>query len=429
MVGRLSHLALGSAFVLFATTLARATPPQEPLDPADRSAALSVVGRRLALVVGTSDYAAAPAWPRLPNASGDADAVGDELAQRYGFAVTRPADRTMTAFKVALKGIADAAGPADDVLVFVAGHGYFDVDDNAGYLVFADSERRCGANCYAFDNVKRALYGTHARHVLVVLDVCHAGAFDVSAAFEAAGVRESGDTARPLRKSVRDYAQYPSRFLLASVANAPTSDGPPGTHSPFVTTLLSVLSNPGPAGVVSLERLYVALAEDAGLPVVRPSGFGSIVPPHPNGTFLFIEDVKLCDAVHALLAAAGDGFAAVSRAGDGGRSDPWAVTSPASWLVPGARRCDVWRWEADDHDELRCDLGAFDRAMAEEKARDTFRAVRECVAAIQSEPSERERTHGPSDHHDLLLALSSLHRTIALSSVCDATCALSLVIE
>ena len=235
--------------------------PSAPLDPADRSAASSLVGRRLALVVGTTDYQTPKSWPRLPNAVTDARALGDELHARYGFHVTRLEDPSMATFKSALRKLADEAGPADDLLVFVAGHGHFDVEDRAGYLVFTDGAAGCTTGCYPLDNVKRALYDTRARHVLVMLDACHAGTFEIRTALDS-GVLREGMLEAPLKQSVRDYARYPSRLLLASVGSAPTTDGAPGTHSPFMQAVLRELARPGPSGVVSLDHLYVALSED-----------------------------------------------------------------------------------------------------------------------------------------------------------------------
>lgn len=160
-----------------------------------------------------------------------------------------------------------------------------------------------------------------------------------------------------------------------------------------------------------------------------PMAFRSQIPPHPRGTFLFIEDVGLCDAVDALLAAAPDGFVPIRRDDGGAHAEPWATAAPASWLVPGARRCDVWRWAADGHRELRCDLGIFDEAMAQSRAHDTFRAIRQCLADRAGDPAERERAYGATRYRELSLALPASGRRVALSSVCADTCNLSLVIE
>jgi len=427
--------AIATLLLLAGPAVSRAAPVPDLVAPAERTTASALVGRRLALVVGSSSYDTPTTWPRLANAASDAGALADELATRYGFTVTRLSDPPMATFKTALRTLAKEAGPTDDLVVFVAGHGYFDAEDKAGYLVFRDSTRACGAGCYPLDNVKRALYDTRARHVLVMLDACYAGTFEIRTALDS-GVPRLGLLDVPLRQNLRDYAHYPSRLLLASVDNAATTDGAPGTHSPFMRAVLSELARPGPTGVVSLDRIYVSLAEVQALPVSRPTTFAAAVPAHPSGTFLFIEEVALCDAFEALLAAGAEHFGPVRQTNAEGASDAlWAATTPATWVLPGSRRCDVWDWhgEADQgHSEVRCDLGPYDRTMAPEKASDTFRALRQCVAQEASEPSENNRTHAGSDYRDLRLDLPARGRRLTVSSLCDGpngACTIAVVIE
>jgi len=410
-----------------AVLIAAAPPPtDEVVQPAERSSALSVVGQRLALVVGVGDYTHTSAWPRLPNAQGDAAALARELAGRYGFSVTSLAAPTAGELKAALKDLAARSEEADDVVVFFAGHGYFDPDDNAGYLVLRDGASGCASGCYPFDNLKRALYGARARHVLVILDACHAGTFDVRAAFDGDRPRGPIDDAEPLRQRVRDYARYPSRLVLASVANTLAPDGEPGSHSPFMQALLRQLARPGESGVVSLERLFVALGEDAALPVGRPVPFASIVPSHPNGTFLFIEDVPLCDALRAVVAAGREGFAALRV--DTARQATWGTSGAARWTVPGTRRCDVWSWPTRDADEVRCEVGAFDTTAGPERARALFEEARACWA-----PGEAIASEAPSEHDGMRfstwrLALSQ-GRALSVVAACGDACEVVLVVE
>lgn len=394
--------------------------------PFDRHAALAAAGQRLALVVGVGEYADAGAWPRLPNAVADAGALARELESRYGYAVRSLVDPTLAAFKDALRELAAKAGEADDVVVFFAGHGHFDADDNAGYLVLADAAEDCGGRCYAFDNLKRSLYAIRARHVLIMVDACHAGTFDVRAALDSGELRgPAGPSPEALRQVVADYARYPSRLFLASVANAPASDGRRGAHSPFMAALLGELARPGSSGVVSLDRLFVALAEGAALPVVRPIAFGSVVPHHPNGTFLFIEDVPLCDVLRRVLASAASRFDDVR--GEVSRRDPWATVATSAWMIPGTQRCDLWHWEASDSDQLRCELGPHDLTSGAARERELFEKLSACFPG-EGVASERSSVHGDERHHELRLALPG-HRALTTTSLCGRTCELSVIVE
>jgi len=411
-----------SLFIALAT-FALGTPVE--VDAIERASALSVVGQRIALVVGASEYTSASAWPTLPNAGTDAKALASELSGRYGFSVTALDSPTLGALKTALRDVASRAGPADDLFVFFAGHGDFDPEDNACDLVLKDATPACVSNCYPFDNLKRALFGTRARHALVMIDACHAGTFDIRAALDSEESRStSAGPKTALDKVLKDYARYSSRLVLASVANGTTSDGPRGGHSPFMAGVLDELSNPGPNGVVSLDKLYVALSDDKDLSVVRPIPFGSVVPHHPNGSFLFIEDVPFCAALEQALEAGANRFDDVRV--DVLRRDPWAMVSASRWTMPGTRRCEVWDWELHGKVELRCELGTYDTQMAGEKALDLFGDVRRCDLG-GGIPSEEERTHLGEIHRDLRITLGA--RTVSATTVCGETCEVSLVIE
>jgi len=406
----------------------RAVPPGdgEVVAPAERSAALGVVGRRLALVVGTSDYRAADTWARLPNAQVDARALANEHERRYGYTVTWLEQPDAATFKRTLRRLSEEATKVDDLLIFVAGHGHFDEIDNAGYLVFADGEPDCARGCYAFDNLKRSLFGSQARHILVMLDVCYGGTFDLRVALGGGAVDRSRSDSEGLRRLLRDYAQYPSRLVFASVGKAKTSDGPIGAHSPFMSSLLATLSRPGPNGVVSLDRLFIAMQEGADTAKVqRPAAFEAQTPHHPNGTFLFIEDVDFCDATKTLVAATDERFQSLKV--DALQADDWAATWSSAWLVPGATQCRIWEWAADGKSQVRCELGRFSSEAARFRADALFERLRACLPAPDWQPSENQREHAPEAHRDLLLSTGA--RQVTVTTACDKDCAVTLVIE
>jgi len=407
-----------------------ADPGHAEILPRDRQAAVAP-SRRLALVVGTRDYTRAADWPRLPNAVPDADALAAELARRYGYEVTRLVDPDTSSFKRALVKIAASAGKGDDLVVFVAGHGWFDADDKAGYLVFADGEAGCARGCYPLDNVKRALFDSEARHVLVMLDACYAGTFDIRVALGGAADRGPGaaDPAN-LRRVLDDYAQYPSRLVLASIGKEPTTDGTMGAHSPFMARVLGALARPGTAGVVSLDHLWGALQADGPsgpLPVGRPTPFEAAHPHHPNGTFLFIEDVGFCEATRALSDAGRDGFVAM-RAG-APRISSWGTAWQAAWNLPGAVRCDVWRWETDGRGELRCDLGVMSAPVAEREAARLLGELRGCLAAEAGWSELAGDAHGAASLPDVRRVHAASARAVTLTTTCQEDCTMSLVFE
>jgi len=422
---RRAVMAPGLALLLVCTLAAATRAAPTPVEPADRTAALSIVGRRLALVVGTGHYRDV-AWAPLPNAKTDAEALVHELDRRYGFEVTWLEAPDAATFKKELRRLSEAAGPTDDLLVFVAGHGHFDEVDNAGYLVLEDAAADCERGCYAFDNLKRSLFGTRARHVLVMLDVCYGGTFDLRVALGGGAPDRSRSDPDALRRLLAEYAQYPSRLVFASVGRAAASDGPSGYHSPFMASLLLALSRPGQNGVVSLDRLFMSV-QDAhpAQPVQRPTAFEASQPHHPNGTFLFIEDIDFCDAARTLTGAAADQFRPLEL--DVLQSTPWVTSRASSWVVPGTSECRIWRWEDGGATQLRCEAGRFDPETAAFRSDALFQRLRGCLVAPDWQPAERERRHGDTLHHDLLLTSAS--RRVTVSRTCGADCGVSVVFE
>ncbi len=343
--------------------------------PADRAAALSGLGRRIAVVVGTSTYDDAR-WAALPNAVGDARALGDTLRQRYGYEVRELVGPDTTTLKSALRKAALDAGDNDDLLIFVSGHGHFDEDDSVGSLVMRDAARGCVSGCYPFDSIKRAIFPTRARHVLVLLDVCYGGTFDYRVAVGGNADAVRSDTLG-LRRAVRDYARVGSRLVFASVGKALASDGPAGAHSPFARALLSVLRASNTTGVVELDDIFDVMRKgNDALPVQRPMSFESERAHDPQGTFLFIEQIDFCEAVTAIAQARATGFRSIA-AGDE-RMRPYGTSWRASWFVPGTIECRVWRWQGHAEPQVRCEVGAFDEAVARARSEAMTRQVEAC---------------------------------------------------
>jgi hypothetical protein len=391
--------------------LAGAAHAQE-VHPADRAAASDGIGKRLALLVATSDYRDA-SWADLANPTRDAAALAAVLGRRYGYEVTSLVDPTVGELKAALRDLAERAGPSDDVLVFAAGHGHFDELDHAGYLVTKDANAGCASGCYPFDNLKRALFGTRARHVLFLLDVCYGGAFDLRVALGGQTVATRSATLG-LRRVLRDYALHPSRLAFASVGRAITSDGPSGASSPFVAALLRELGSPDHRGVVDLDGLFVAMTRGSDpLPVQRPMVVESATPHHPNGTFLFIEKVDFCEAVDAIVGSQPEGFLPIAAEAERGR--PYAESWSTSWLVPGTRGCRLWRWEGGTSPQVRCEIGRFDPGTA---------ALR--VAALRERLLACQALAGWEGEADTLV---SGGRRVKLASLCDGDCNLELLFE
>ena len=251
-------------------------------------------GRRVALIIGTSEYASGSGWRHLTNPTEDAKAVAGELGQSYGFETHLLIDPSRNEIQAALRDLQHtpfdtSESSGDEVLIFLAGHGYYNEEMNMGSLVTKDS-RALTQDPYLESYLSYGILAPWidnipSRHVLVVIDACFGGTFDQS--IRAAGARGPADApysdassdefiARKMRLRTRQY--------LTSGGKEYVPDGRPGMHSPFTRRLLEALRDPGPDEILTMSELRAALEKVT--PEPRAGGFGK---DDPGSDFLFVR--------------------------------------------------------------------------------------------------------------------------------------------
>lgn len=118
------------------------------------------------------------AWPTLRWPIRDGEKLRDVLQKRYKFdqsdirLLTNP---TRSELFAVLQQYQRKLTRHDNLLIFYAGHGYYDRDLNAGYWIPRDGDRDNPANWFANDELKRILRATNTQHTLVIADACFAG--------------------------------------------------------------------------------------------------------------------------------------------------------------------------------------------------------------------------------------------------------------
>ena len=260
-----------------------------------RSAA-NFSGKQYALVVGTNNYKGA-GWKKLPNAINDARAVTDMLAQGYGFEVQLLEDKPMDSIYKAIGEYYRKLNPSDQLVIYFAGHG--DMEDefmDDGFIVCSDSRSRAddpARNTYIqYVKLQKMINKIPARQILVMLDVCHGGAFNQKRSDPAKTI-----TNRNVRQFLVDQSQYTCRKFLSSVGNEEAFDGKPGDHSPFAKLLLQVLNAKGKEtnGIITLSDIFSVLQissmnETATLKIApQKDGFGN---DNPQSDFILIPVEK-----------------------------------------------------------------------------------------------------------------------------------------
>ncbi len=117
-------------------------------------------------------------WTSLKWPIHDGSRLKDVLTKRYNFKesnITVLTDPTRTQMFAVLQSFIKKLNRKDNLLIFYAGHGYYDQDMNMGYWIPSDGDHANPANWFANDELKRSIKAINTQHTLVIADACFAG--------------------------------------------------------------------------------------------------------------------------------------------------------------------------------------------------------------------------------------------------------------
>jgi hypothetical protein len=247
-----------------------------------------------ALLFGANSYEHYDPWHKLNNPIPDAEAIRDELKNRYGFAVEFISDPTRDEILTKINEYAQKQyNDNDQLLIFFGGHGYFEEtnDIGIGYLVATDTmppDADPGKSSYiSHGDLRERIENIGCDHIFLMIDACFSGTFDpLVAQFNRArgGNRIPDDVTRS--EFIKQTLAYKTRWYLTSGGKEYVSDGRPNHHSPFTRRVLEALrSGGGQHGILTLDdiRRYVEKAT----PQPRAGEFGTNA---PGSNFLFIRN-------------------------------------------------------------------------------------------------------------------------------------------
>jgi uncharacterized caspase-like protein len=210
----------------------------------ENTALAYAVNRKYALLFATNKYSD-PRWPALNNPTVDADALKKVLADKYGFEVDLQINQTKTQIYRKIDEYTKKNFEKNDQLVILfAGHGYFDIRRNEGYLVTSDAKWTdidFDINYYPMSTLMRDLAHIPAEHIMVLMDACHGGAI-----CESAMTRGNDDiySGVKLTDVLKQHLEKPNRIILTSGRkDQNVLDGTDGHNSPFMFGILSALES------------------------------------------------------------------------------------------------------------------------------------------------------------------------------------------
>ena len=196
--------------------------------------------RDYALIIATDNY---DNWEDLSNPINDAKRIEGILKEKYGFI-------TDLVLNPALEDINDKLydynskkfNPQDQLLIFVAGHGYYDETLDEGYLVASNSLKNDrGKTSYLSHHILRSrIENIKCEHIMLVMDVCFGGTIDPKMQKTRGAELAFEDTQFLVKKLTKR-----TRKFLTSGSKEYVPDGEPGKHSPFAEKFIMALNEIG----------------------------------------------------------------------------------------------------------------------------------------------------------------------------------------
>ncbi len=259
----------------------RPSPLPGVLEQTDPQPSPSIVsGRYYALVIGNDSYRYVSG---LKTAVTDARVIEALLRKSYGFDVKLLLNASRQDLFSAISYYRRNLDQNDSLLVYYAGHGYFDREADKAYWLPVDARQDDSANWVSADDITSNIKAVAARHVLIVSDSCYSGAM-----YRELGIAIPERTGR--ERFLKKMVAGKSRTLMSSGGNEPVADGGGGGHSVFARAFLT--------GLTQIERpsftageLFQAFIHE------RVAGGANQTPEynplrnsgHENGDFVFIR--------------------------------------------------------------------------------------------------------------------------------------------
>jgi uncharacterized caspase-like protein len=231
-----------------------------------------------ALVIGNNRY---PYLSPLTTAVNDASEVAAILRNRYRFEVKLLIDATRDEILGNLEGLRRRLTKKDNLLIYYAGHGELDEQNNRGYWLPVDAQRDDRTRWIKTEDVTDIVNAMLAYRVLIVSDSCFSGAFTRSVFPDLYPDEVAYWIARLARKR--------ARLVLASGGLEPVPDRGDGEHSVFAKYFIQALREN--SDILVGRRLFHYLdvrvpykSQTSQEPVYAPMRFAQ---GHEGGEFFF----------------------------------------------------------------------------------------------------------------------------------------------
>ena len=180
------------------------------------------LGTYYALVVGIKNY---QNFTPLETPLNDAKEIATILREQYGFKTQLLFDATRDQILDALGHYRGEIHENDNLLIYYAGHGFFDKSSDLAYWYPVEAGKASTARWINASEITGEARAIPARHVLVIADSCYSGMI-ARGAEPTIGVPQERD------QYLRRLIERKSRHVMSSGGNEPVADRDTPGHSP-----------------------------------------------------------------------------------------------------------------------------------------------------------------------------------------------------
>jgi len=219
---------------------------------------------------------------KLVTAVNDANEIADVLQKNYGFETDLLINASRQQVIAKLDDLRWTLNKEDKLLIYYAGHGYFDKEADRGYWLPVNASTENTSEWISNTDITDKIKAMKSDHILIVSDSCYSGAL----------TRDLVIDINP-RETLSDYHQRMmrkrSRTVMASGGLEPVADGGKNNHSVFAGAFLDTLNEnktvmDGMAIFDKVKREVTLNADQTPqYSNIRKSG-------HEGGDFLFIRN-------------------------------------------------------------------------------------------------------------------------------------------
>ena len=246
-------------------------------------ASIKIKGKYYALLIGINNY---KTLDKLKTAVKDAKEIEKVLKSSYGFETKLITDEKATRKNiiVELNNFVKKLSSDDKLLIYYAGHGYFDKESDKSYWLPVDASTNEESEWIMSDSITSNLKKISSKQILVVSDSCYSGT--LSRGIMMTNYKSENDRINYLNNLMSKDA----RLLISSGGNEPVTDGGGGGHSVFAKVFIDSLKGIK-KNYFTAEELFTGYIKEkvAGksdqtpqFNIIRNSG-------HDDGDFIFIK--------------------------------------------------------------------------------------------------------------------------------------------